>query len=87
MKVGGVKTPADAPPRAEPGEEQSPLETNPLTSATSTPSRSEGFKSPSVLRIEPENPVKANIGTASPHCLNDADADSVETISVKFLYL
>lgn len=84
MKVGGVKTPADATPRAEPVQEQSPLEANPLTSATSTPLRSEGVKSPSVLRIEPENPVKASVGAASPHCSNDADADSVETISVKF---
>lgn len=71
MKVGGAKTPVDVP-----------LETNPLTSATSTPSRLEGFRSPSVLRLEPENPAKATKGATSPHYLNDAD--SVETISVKF---
>ncbi|XP_055049770.2 uncharacterized protein [Misgurnus anguillicaudatus] len=46
MKVGGAKTPVDVP-----------QETNPLTSATSSPSRLEGFKSPSVLRLEPENPA------------------------------
>lgn len=67
MKVSGVKTQADASPRVGPGQEQGPPETSPLTSATSTPLRLKGFKLPSELRIEPENPVKVNIGAASPH--------------------
>lgn len=83
MKVSGVKAQADASRRVGPGQEQSPPETSLLTSATSTPSRLEGFKSPSELRIEHENPVKVNIGAASPHFSNDGDANSAETISVK----
>lgn len=84
VKVSGVKAQADKSRRAGPGQEQGPLETSPLTSTTSTPSRLEGLKSPSELRIEPENPVKVNMGAASPHFSNNADANSAETISVNF---
>ncbi len=84
VKVSGVKAQADTSRRAGPGQEQGPLETSPLTSTTSTPSRLEGSKSPSELRIEPENPVKVNMGAASPHFSNNADANSAETISVNF---
>lgn len=75
---------ADESPRAKPGLEHRPLESNLPTCATSTPQRSEGCQSPSVLRTESKNQVKESIDIASPHCSNDPDVSSAETISLKF---
>ncbi|XP_067313516.1 zinc finger CCHC domain-containing protein 12-like [Pseudorasbora parva] len=82
IRVSGMRT--GASPRTDLGLEHRPLESNLLTCVTSTPQRLEECKSPSVLRTEPENPVKTSIGAVSPHCSNDPNVSSAETISVKF---
>lgn len=75
---------ANESPQTESGLEHRPLESNLPTCATSTPQRSERCQSPSVLRTEPNNPVKESIDTASHPSSNDPDVSSAETISLKF---
>ncbi|KAL0151797.1 hypothetical protein M9458_052899 [Cirrhinus mrigala] len=83
IKLGGMRTLNDLSLGTASGLERRPSEINLLTHAASTPQRLERCNSPPVLRIEPENPVKATLSTMSPRCSNDADISSAETISVK----
>lgn len=64
IKVGEVRSLENPPHSAEPGLQHFPLESKPLTHRTSTLQWLERCDSPTVLRTESENPVKATLGLA-----------------------